>query len=288
MLETRTCKSGFLAARLHYSVDPQSWPPQRLAAIRAAMPGWKWRKEYEIDFTARSGQKVYDCFDPTVHVRANVINPRKHVRYRVIDHGRRNPTACLWWAEDNATKTIYFYREYYRADATIAEHCRMIHHLSRRKETRLTLIDPSTHRRLDNSYSTIADEYARHGVRTVPADNNISAGIEVVTSALISALARHCIEHHTTHPHFEQRLIPKQRIATLAAQSAIYFHPSMTNTIREITQLSWLETADHSDGKPLCEQIGPADDHCCDCLRYALLRQRLPRRRIHSNTLRKI
>jgi len=287
-LQLRKCKSGFIAARLHYSIDPDLWPSQRIEAVKAAIPGWRWRKEYEIDFSARAGQKVYDCFDPNVHVQMLDIDLEAHPRYRVIDHGRRNPTVCLWWTEDKTTKTIYFYREYYRADATIAEHCRMIQQLEQPRETRLTLIDPSTHRRLDNSYSTIADEYAHHGIRTVPADNNLAAGIEGVTSALIAALARWSIDNHSLHHYFEQRLIPKQRLFALTQNRALYFHPSMTNTIRETEQLSWLDTADHDNGKPLSERISTADDHCSDCLRYALLRPRIKPRNVRTKTLRRI
>lgn len=251
------------------------------------MPGWRWRKEYEIDFDARGGQKVYDCFDTNVHVRVLDTDLQGHPKYKVIDHGRRNPSVCLWWVEDKKSKTIYFYREYYRADATIAEHCRMINQLEEENETRLALIDPSTHRRMDNSCSTIADEYAHHGVRTLPADNNLAAGLEAVTASLIAALARWSIENHSPHPFFQEHIIPKQRLFALAEERAIYFHPSMTNTIREIEQLSWLETADHDSSKPLCERIGAAD-HCCDCLRYALLRPRIRIRNIQTRTLRKI
>jgi hypothetical protein len=288
LLETRKCKSGFLAVRAHYSIDPELWPAERIGSIRAAMPGWRWRKEYEIDFDARSGQKVYDNFDANVHVRNLQIDLNACPKYKVIDHGRRNPTVCLWWIEHRPSKTVYFYREYYRADATIADHCRTINQLEEPNETRFALIDPSTHRRLDNSYSTVADEYARHGVRTVPADNNLAAGIEAVTAGLIAALARWSIENNTPHPWFQERLVPQQRLYALAEDRALYFHPSMTHTIREIEQLSWLDSADHDNSKPLCERIGTADDHCCDCLRYALLRPRVRINRIQTNTLRRI
>ncbi len=287
-IETRKCKSGFLAVRVHYSVDPETWTNERIGSIRSAIPGWRWRKEYEIDFTARGGKKVYDNFDPAVHVRLPDVDVTTLPRYKVIDHGRRNPTVCLWWAEDPTTKTIYFYREYYQADATIAEHCLAIRRMERNRETRMTLIDPSTHRRLDNSYSTVADEYARHGVRTTPADNNIASGIEAITSALNASLARWSVENHTVHPIFADRLIPKQRVFVLAEERAICIHPSMANTIREIEQLSWDQTADDDNGKPLCERIAGTDDHCADCMRYAMLRHRARRHQVKGQNVRQI
>jgi len=287
-LETRQCSSGFLAVRVHYAVDPEHWPEERIAGIKAAMPGWRWRREYEIDFAARGGKKVYDCFEPAVHVRILDLDLAGLPKYKVIDHGRRNPAACLWWAEDKETKTLYFYREYYRADATIAEHCQAIRQMEEPNETRMALIDPSTHRRMDNSYSTIADEYARHGIHTTPADNNIAAGIEAVTSTMVATLARASIEKHDPHQFFEQRLIPKQRLFTLADQRALYLHPAMTNTIRELTQLSWDQTADHDNSKPLCERIAGTDDHCADCMRYAILRPRIRINAIRGRSLKRI
>jgi len=287
-LEIRKCKSGFTAVRVHYSIDPQLWPAERIANVKSAIPGWRWQKEYEIDFNARGGQKVYDCFDTIIHVTPPNINLDACPRYKVIDHGRRNPTACLWWAEDRKTKTIYFYREYYRPDATIAEHCQAILNLETQNETRLTLIDPSTHKRMDTSSTTIADEYARYGIRTTPADNNLSAGIEEVTTCLLAALARWSIENHTTHHYFEQRSVNKQRLFTIADQRAVYFHPSMTNTIRELTQLSWDQSADEDTSKPLCERIVNIDDHAADCVRYAILRPRIRPHGIRTKNIKRI
>jgi hypothetical protein len=272
-LELKTCTSGFLAIRLHYSIDPELWPPSRIAAIRAAIPGWRWNKEYEIDFSARGGRKVYECFDPIIHtLAAPPFDLAECLCYKAIDHGRRNPTACLWFAEHKPSNTVYFYREYYRPDATIAEHCRSILALEKKHETRLALIDPSTHRRLDNAATTIADEYARHGLPCIPADNNLTAGIETVTSALVSSLARWSLAHNQPHIWFTQRSISNEALNDLADTQAVYFHPSLTNTLRELSQLSWDTTADDVSDKALCEQITQVDDHAADCVRYALRR----------------
>lgn len=283
-LELKQNTSGFLAIRLHYSIDPELWPPDRLAAIRSAIPGWRWNKEYEIDFSARGGRKVYECFDPVVHaLAAPPFDLAECLRYKAVDHGRRNPTACLWFAEHKPSNTVYFYREYYRPDATIAEHCRAILALEKKHETRLTLIDPSTHRRLDNAAATIADEYARHGLPSIPADNHLAAGIETVTSALVASLARWSLTHDQPHPWFDHRPLSSQALADLAATQAVYFHPSLTNTLRELSQLSWDSTADDDADKALCEQITQVDDHAADCVRYALRRPYVRIQSIRTN-----
>jgi len=284
MLHTRRCKSGFLAVTLHYSLDPQSWTPQRIAAVKAALPGWRWRKEYEIDFSARGGQKVFDCFDPAVHVTARNVDFAHQRCYRVIDHGRRNPTACLWWTEDRRGD-MYFYREYYRPNATIAEHCQRILALQAQQEViAATLIDPSTHRRLDNSSTTIADEYARNGVATIGADNNVPAGIEAVTNALLAALARASLAEAKLHPHFADCGVAFERVRQIARQPAMYFHPSMRHTIRQMGQLAWDSRCDDDPYRPPSEQLVDVDDHCTDCVRYAAMRRHgVPRRLRHSS-----
>ncbi len=285
-LQIRKCKSGFLAATLHYSADRRLWPPKRIAAAKAALSGWQWRKEYEIDFTARGGQKVFDCFDPAVHVTTQMPDPTECRCFRVIDHGRRNPSACLWWAEDN-NSNMYFYREYYRANATISEHCQMIRALNKEYIT-ATLIDPSTHRRLDNSSATIADEYQRSGINTVPADNSMAAGIEAVTAALLAGLARWSIDKQNLHRHFENCGTDFNVAKQIAQNRAIYFHPSMTNTIRQMGQLAWDHRADDDPYRSLSEQIIDVDDHCTDCVRYAVMRIHSSVSGIRSSTLRRI
>jgi hypothetical protein len=283
-LETQKNKSGFHAIRLHYSVDPNLWPIDRITAIKSAIPGWRWRKEYEIDFAARGGQKVYEAFDSVIHApNTPPIDLDECIHYRVIDHGRRNPTACLWFAEHKQSNTVYFYREYYRPNATISENCRGILNLENRYKIRQTLIDPSTHRRLDNAATTIADEYARSGLHTTPADNNLAAGIETVTAALTATLARHSLKTQSPHDYFGTHAIPADHLTELAQQTAVYFHPSMINTLRELTQLSWLDTADDDANKPLCEQIADVDDHAADCVRYALRRHYARTNSIRTN-----
>lgn len=279
-LPTRALRTGFTAVRLHYSADPARWTPSRIAAIRSAMPGWRWRKEYEIDFAARGGQKVYDMFDPHIHVRpAGDISTRRHC-YRVIDHGRRNPTCCLWWAE-TPRRDLCFYREFYRPDATIADNCRAILAAESNEAIRATLIDPSTSRRLDNANTTIADEYARHGLATIPADNAMLPGIEAVSACLISALARHSIMHSRAHDYFAVRDIDLDALKPIAERRALYLDPSMTNTIRELTELAW-DARTSTDSSNLAERPRDVDDHAADCVRYACMRYSATRRRIRS------
>lgn len=59
-LDVRKNKTGFVAVRLHYSADPEGWPPDAVEAKRNELPGWMFRKEFDIEFGAQSGQPVFE------------------------------------------------------------------------------------------------------------------------------------------------------------------------------------------------------------------------------------
>lgn len=72
---------------------------------------------------------VYDEWDENVHVIDPFQIPDHWTRYRAIDHGVKNPTACLWGAV-SPEGDICLYREYYKAGLTVSENCRNIIKLS--------------------------------------------------------------------------------------------------------------------------------------------------------------
>lgn len=68
-IELYDTKSGFKVCKVHYSADPDKdlttdegkrWLPKALAGIKGGLSSSSWRKEMEIDFKARSGQKVFE------------------------------------------------------------------------------------------------------------------------------------------------------------------------------------------------------------------------------------
>jgi hypothetical protein len=61
--------------------DPQRFPPELLAAERAAMPGWRWKKEYRGEFDAQTGQPVFP---------SQVLDwQRQHLRNPALTFGYR-------------------------------------------------------------------------------------------------------------------------------------------------------------------------------------------------------
>lgn len=54
----------------------------------------RWRREYEIDYGAQSGSYVFDAFSRSRNVTKPFRIPASWRRWRALDHGFRNPTAC--------------------------------------------------------------------------------------------------------------------------------------------------------------------------------------------------
>lgn len=111
---------GFTAVRLHYSADPAKDPlnPEAETAERAA----KWlhaqrvaypdpndfEREFECNWNAGHGARVFPQFSETYHVRALPFNPRKVV-YRGWDFGWHAPV-CLF-AQVDAQGRLQILRE---------------------------------------------------------------------------------------------------------------------------------------------------------------------------------
>jgi hypothetical protein len=72
-ISTRTTSLGFHVMRLHYAADPDKDPDTEagrrwLEQAKAGMSDARWKKEFEIDYGALSGQLVFPGFDPGIHV----------------------------------------------------------------------------------------------------------------------------------------------------------------------------------------------------------------------------
>ena len=142
--ERRNPNNSFYVARLHYTADEDKATQEWFQKTKKGMPLASWNKEYEIDFYALSGQRIWPEFDPSIHVIKPFQIPRDWNRIRGIDFGQWNPTCCLWGAVDY-DGVIYIYKEYYKGGRiTAAAHAREIVKMSGNEEYLATYIDPST------------------------------------------------------------------------------------------------------------------------------------------------
>lgn len=253
--------------RLHYTADPEKRDPEWRKKARAGYAAWAWAREFEIDFTSRGGQKVYEMWDPEVHEVRMGTMPETWTRYRGLDHGLANPTAVVWAAVD-PDNDVHIYREYYRAERTIAENCRHILEMEGKTETvRGTYGDPSLYQRDPKDMSFLADEYARTGIAIIPGNN--MKGVDPVCRHLVCALAKWSKKNERVHPYFEEQGWDEKEVDDLSRQPAVYFSTACQNTIREhrnwrIREVSRPETHNKS------EKPEDKDDHTCDAVRYLL------------------
>lgn len=157
-----------------------------IADLKSAPKEWRDRFVFG-SWDDYSGQ-IFSEWRPGVHVIDPFPIPAHWERFRSIDHGQNNPTACGWYAVDYEGN-IYKYQEYYQEKMVVSHHVKKINEMSMIPTTgggkvmdnySYTLIDPSTHAKTkekDGKLYSVADEYYDAGIHTIPAQNNVLAGI---------------------------------------------------------------------------------------------------------------
>lgn len=68
---------------------------------------------------------VYDGFDPAVHLVDPFPIPEDWPRFWSVDFGFTNPFVCQWWAQDPDGR-LFMYREWYRSQMRVVDHCARI------------------------------------------------------------------------------------------------------------------------------------------------------------------
>jgi len=283
----RLNNNGFVALEFHWSAHPfhdEDWA----AKTRVSMTDAAWRIEHCCEFDVATGDLVWPMWDARIiGYDSSRSLPVLVTLYESMDHGMRSPTVCLWGAVD-ANDDLYITDEYYRSDLIIRDNVSNI--LARRKMVldrfgvsgvRLTLMDPATSRRMDNAYSTVADEYAANGLYLTPADNNQQKKINSVANRLLASLARHSEQTGEVHPYFVERgitrledlryaddhpLHPGERFAD---QPAIYIDATRCpNTMREMGAWRMKAAPPEDSDRPVSEKPVEKDDHTCDAVGY--------------------
>jgi hypothetical protein len=171
------------AAYRQWVIEPsQENPPnkRRLREGRARLYG-EWQE---------SSGLVYEDFDTEFHCIDRFKIPMEWTKYRAVDHGRVNPTACLC-AAVNPEGDIFLFDEYYKADETISYNVNGIVEKCGNRLVRSEVFDPQFKRfeekwvkcrfrrtvldsrsfakKDENSNLTIGELYNKCGLRCLPA-----------------------------------------------------------------------------------------------------------------------
>ena len=193
-------------------------------------------------FVAFSGL-IYKDFNPNIHLVNRFPIPHDWTKYRAIDPGVNNPTACIWWAVDK-DNNHYIYDEYYKENMTVEENAINIKAQTGDDDIIATYIDPSSGNRnmAHPELRSVRDEYTRFDLFTIPANNDVSFGINKVKELL--------------------KVNPKTK------QPRLFIFNDCFNTIKEIKRYRWDKHRHHKEEKSPKEKPAKVMDHLMDALRY--------------------
>lgn len=224
---------------------------------------------------------VFDDWNPLKHVIEPFNIPKSWPRYRSIDHGRVNPTACLW-AAVSPSGDVFLYREYYRRNLTAGENAQEIIKASGNKRRvwesgvddlgrivkrydevfsaeryRKTCLDSrSMAKKSDESNRTIGQIYRDAGMVVAPADGQKTDKQVVVAKEFFS------IDHDREHYVTKESGAPR-----------IYVFSTLVNFIKEIQGYVNEEVVrtDRSGNRSVSERPREKDDHLMTALLYLLM-----------------
>src|SRR6266850_1812638 len=236
-------------------------PPNYYERLSRGKPAW-WVARYVLGKMGAMQGLVWPVWDDTLHIVRPFPIPRHWRRLTGHDHGKNNPTACLWTAVDLDGNLISF-REYESSGPTIKEHVKHILAMERRHGDQIErrLADPSMFTRMvsvdrggqaGDKWWSVALEYEQNGLDLEPGDNAMLASLERV-NALLWPDPGH--RFPVWHPRAGQLGSPHW-----------FFFDSLERTAECMSKWRFKEHATEALG--LREEPVDVDDHLPDCARY--------------------
>lgn len=221
-----------------------------------------WIEKFlEGSFDVYEGQ-VFDNFDRGLHVVSPLRVPDPWPRFRGVDHGLVNPTACLWLATDFEGNMLA-YRNYYQRNAIPAENARNILKLSEGEVIEWTVIDPSTRQQqtAGGTAERLIDQYRHAGLACQEGNNHVRDSIARIRQLL--------------QPDPEHRFPAWHPRAGAPGSPHLFFTADCTEMIWELSQYQWKQVRPGAIDReiPLAKH-----DHLIACLRYLVMRSPRPAR----------
>lgn len=149
-------------------------PPEYLASLRELYDEEMIEKYLDGSFEVMEGL-ILDTFSPGVHVVEPFSPPPEWPKFRGMDHGLTNPTACLWGATDFAGN-LFIYRCYYQRQSIPAENAKAILARSEGEVIDWTVIDPDV-KKHDSTGMQVIDHYRNAGLNCYTGNNDVRASI---------------------------------------------------------------------------------------------------------------
>lgn len=282
-LPPRRLQSGIVFQEVDWRDHPErdeAWADEKSLPYHGRKSPW-WKINMERELT-RGGQPAWPMLERKWHVSdwpsTYELRTGGWAFYRSLDHGTRHPTCCAWVAVNEAGDK-YFYRQYYKTDATIAFNAKRIVEMTPRAEpVVMTVADPSIWKRDSISLRTYADEYMQSGLQPFVRADNAIAGYETVTAGFIATIARHALGGRDLDILREALGVDSLSdgdAERLAGQPAIWFSPECAAPRPELSLYQqckdhrWREQVGDPTHKAAPERYEDVDDEGPDVVRYA-------------------
>jgi phage terminase large subunit-like protein len=186
---------------------------------------------------------IYKDFDPRIHIIKRFPIPQHWVKVRGIDPGLNNPTGCVWWAVSHENEH-FIYDEFYQEGMTIKDLAMAIRVQSGADNIAYSVIDPAACSRNPShpELRSVRDEYAKYGIWTKPANNDVSYGINCIKELL----------------HINPR----------SGRPRLFIFSDLVNIRKEIVRYRWDTFRHHPEEKNPKEKPKKVMDHLMDAARY--------------------
>lgn len=239
---------GFMAS----TAENIHLPPDYIAGLYELYDAEMVEKYLAGSFDVMEGL-ILDTFDTGLHVIDPFIVPPEWPRFRGMDHGLTNPTACVWVASDY-DGNLFVYRNYYQRCSIPAENSKAILRLSEGESFDWTVIDPEV-KKHDSTGQQIIDHYRQAGLLCQTGNNDVKASI-----ALIRKLLQKDLEHKFPAQHPLKGEVGSPRL---------FITRDCKELIWELTQWKWKQVRPGGIDRemPLARH-----DHAIAALRYLLMR----------------
>lgn len=246
--------------------------PDYISMLRS-MPV-EWQKRFvDASFDTAAGM-IWDMYHRAAHVYdASVVGrlPATWKRFESMDHGRRNPTAWLWWSVDNDGNLIVE-DEYYVAGKIPSDHAVAVDAKRMMVSPGIKygpVIAPPDCFRADINNRTVAGEYQdAASILMTPANDNVEAGLLRVAEWLTRDPEREFPEWHP--------LAGTKGPDGLGAPR-LFIADRCSNLIGEIPDYRWEDLSPSAEDKrDPKEAPRKKDDHACDALRYGVMSRARP------------
>lgn len=223
----------------------------------------KWRREMEIDYSAHSGSYVFDAFSKGRNTCKPFRIPASWHRWRMLDHGVRNPTACLWLAVDE-DRNGWVYAEHYEADKSVEYHARKIHTMSALLDYHALNLTASDLRRMELPDWGPSEAFAKMCNKVYRTIGDPSMGN--VTQKNVKTIKHRYMDNGLYIHGANRSSAGLETLNSMFSEGSLTIFETCVNTIREIEGLVWAEHHDPALNKK--EKTVDRNDHTCDCLRY--------------------